>query len=160
SGQSIAKADRLMMSLFSHPHPLPASGHLKCQVDTRPGAARLEVGLVILVLLILTGLLISYLGRQRSLANEQACAENLRRLGAAILGFHEENKFLPAARIAPGYATWAVQIAPRLQKDSALVDWDLAKPYAAQTATARTAVIASFFCPARPRSAWESAADG
>src|SRR5689334_19557525 len=80
----------------------------------RRGITRLEVAILLVVVVVLAGVVITYLGRQRGLADEKVCANNLRRIGEAILGFHEEKKFLPAARIAPGYATWAVQIVPHL----------------------------------------------
>jgi hypothetical protein len=110
------------------------------------------------MILVVAGLVIISIGKQRETADEKICANNLRRIGEAILGYHEEMKFLPAARIAPGYATWAVQIAPHLQKDRPLVEWELAKRYLDQPAAARAAVLAPYFCPARRRSAWESTA--
>jgi hypothetical protein len=124
----------------------------------RPGLSRLDVVLLLVIILAVVSLLVTSIGGQRELANQKACANNLRRMGEAILGFHEEKKFLPPARIAPGYATWGVVIAPRLQKDSGLAEWDLARRYADQSAKARAALITPFFCPTRQRTEWESTA--
>ncbi len=119
----------------------------------RPGITRLEMILVVLIFMASVGLLFTYLAQQRERTDQQHCADNLRHIGEAILGFHEEKKFLPAARIASGYATWAVQIAPHLDKDSTLTEWDLAKSYREQAAEVRQAVSRFYVCPARPRPA-------
>jgi hypothetical protein len=124
----------------------------------RPGLTRLELVVLLVIVLLVAGMLVSYLVRLREDSSQKACAHNLRRIGDAILGFHEEKRFLPPARIAPEYATWAVAIAARLQKDSGLEEWDLAKRYADQSARARAAVLTPYFCPARPRTLWESTA--
>ena len=124
----------------------------------RSGLARLEVLALVVIVLVLTGLVSAYLGRMRELSAQKACAHNLRRIGEAVLAFHEDKKFLPAARIAPAYATWAVEIAAHMQKESGLEGWDLAKRFADQTVAAREAVLTPYFCPARPRTTWESTA--
>ena len=119
----------------------------------RPAVTRLELLVLIVLVLVLLGVFVNFIGRHRDEANRVHCINNLRRIGAGVLGFHEERKFLPAARIAPGYATWAVQIAPFLAKESALLEWDFKKDYAAQAAKVREAPLAVFFCPSRRRSA-------
>src|SRR5262249_45637222 len=119
---------------------------------------RLELVILLVIVVVLAGAIVTYLGRQRGLADEKVCANNLRRIGEALLGFHEEKKSLPAARIAPGYATWAVEIIAHLQKDSPLSEWDLARRYQEQADAPRKAMIADYFCPARRRPFWESVA--
>lgn len=141
----------LWMSKSASPHGCAPRLH-------RAGLTRLEVVLLLAMFLVSGGLLLGYVANQRENANQQHCANNLRRIGQAILGFHEVKKFLPAARIAPDYATWAVQIAPYLQTDSGLDNWDLAKRFSAQTAASREAALTAYFCPARSRSQWLSTA--
>src|SRR5262245_10648239 len=121
----------------------------------------IEVLLILLALLIAAGLFITYLQQLREAANRAHCANNLRLLGEAIYYFEgttehlKEAKLpplgrlaaqgtLPPARIAKlitpdgdahplGYATWAVLLAPYLRADDPLKDWDVRKPYVAQT---------------------------
>jgi hypothetical protein len=110
------------------------------------------------IIIVVTGLVLTWMARSREQSQEKVCANNLRGIGAAILKFEQDKKFLPAARIAPDYATWAVQIAPYLQGSSDLEDWDPAKRYADQSAKARAAVLTPYLCPARPRTEWQSRA--
>src|SRR5438105_1203678 len=91
---------------------------LRCQ---RRGLTAVEVVVVLIVLLTLLGLMLTYILRQRESALRVHCMNNLRRIGTALHSFHDVSggaqpalAFLPAARIADGYATWAVQIAPHM----------------------------------------------
>ncbi len=62
-------------------------------------------------------------------------------------------------RIADGYATWAVLIAPHLTAaEHPLVKWDVARGYFAQEATVREALVPLYFCPARVRTSGLSSA--
>jgi hypothetical protein len=128
------------------------------QTKRRPGLTRLELAVLLLIAAVFLGLIFTFVDKQREKANRLTCANNLKRIGQATLGFHEDRKFLPSVRIAPGYATWAVEIVPHLDKDSGLVEWDLSRPFAAQAAKVREAVLTAYFCPARNRSSWLSAA--
>lgn len=128
---------------------------------------------VILVLVVLgAGLLVLVLTRVRGEGLRVQCLNNLRQLGQAAQSFQDmaaplaagerggAAHFLPAARLADGYATWAVQIGPQLlPEDHPLLGWDMALPYRAQPAEARRAFVAAYFCPARARPAWISAAE-
>src|SRR5947209_18482455 len=76
---------------------LSSCGPRPSSFPRRPGISRLEIVVLLLIALVLVSVLITYLGRQRGLADEKACANNLRHIGQAILGYHEEKKFLPAA---------------------------------------------------------------
>jgi hypothetical protein len=146
-----------MIVPFKTSHPQSPIREPISRITVRSALTRLELVIISFLALVLAGLAITAIGRQRETSNEKLCANNLRRIGAAILGYHEEMKFLPAARIAPGYATWAVQIAAHLDKDSPLAQWDLAKRYVDQPAEARTVILPTWLCPARSRSFWESA---
>jgi hypothetical protein len=99
----------------------------------------------------------------RGEADRAVCANNLRIIGQGIydyrgsvptkdLNLGKVNPPLPAARIADGYATWAVLLAPYVAGNTPLKDWDLRKPYAEQEAKIRETIVPLFFCPARKRS--------
>jgi prepilin-type N-terminal cleavage/methylation domain-containing protein len=123
----------------------------------RRGLTLVEIVIVLAVLLTLLGLLSIYIVRQRENALCVQCADNLRRLGEAAIRFCETmggeagGGFLPAARIADGYATWAVQIAPALMSEGPLLKWDMRRPYAEQTDGVRQVLPTAFICPARAR---------
>jgi hypothetical protein len=110
-----------------------------------------EVLVVVVILLIVIGVVLAAIPRARESANRTHCAENLRQLGTGVRLFHDAKHFLPASRIADGYATWAVQIAPylKLGKNDQLAGWELRKPYEAQPEEVRTAQVLLFYCPSR-----------
>ncbi len=129
----------------------------------RKGLTITEVVVVVVILLVLLGVGLAFLRKMRAGADQVGCANNLRILGAGIYGyrggFPQEfieaggpSPFLPAARIADGYATWAVLLAPYVAGANPLNDWDPRKPYAEQPAAVREAIVPLFFCPARNRS--------
>ena len=97
------------------------------------------------------------LARHRENALRAHCQNNLRQIGQAIRAYHDASavdkprKRLPPSRIADGYATWAVLIAPHLVKEHPLLQWDEHQSYFAQTIEVREARLRLYFCPAWPR---------
>ena len=79
------------------------------------------------------------LARHRESSQRVACINNLRVIGQAIYKYHEmtsedeKQRYLPAARIADGYATWAVLIAPHMIAKHPLHEWDKQRSYFEQT---------------------------
>ncbi|MCI0642585.1 MAG: DUF1559 domain-containing protein [Gemmataceae bacterium] len=132
---------------------------------TRQGLTRVEITIVLVIAFIALGLFAASIARRREDAGRVQCLNNLRQIGQAILVFEDGKKdfiqgkgYLPAARIADGYATWAVQISAFLQADDPLKDWDLTERYDDQDAKARAAVVPFYFCSTRKRSALVSVA--
>jgi hypothetical protein len=128
----------------------------------RHGISVVEVTVVLVIVLLLVGLFLSYLVRLRGAAGQARCADNLRIIGEGIYRAGGRNPRqalpeggaappLPASRIASGYGTWAVQLAPYVAADNPLLDWDLRASYADQQERAREAVLNLYFCPARAR---------
>lgn len=134
----------------------------------RRGLTRVEVLLIVVLALIGLGVFLTFLRYSGETAARAHCQNNLKMLGEGIYYFEGSDSnlkaaglslkprgpaqgTLPAARIADGYATWVVQIAPYLTQQNPLADWDLGKRYAAQPPSARSAIIAELFCPARDR---------
>jgi prepilin-type processing-associated H-X9-DG protein len=120
----------------------------------RRGLTMIEVLLLILLALIALGLLLVALNAGREQSRRLNCAYNLKQMGEAIIAFHESKTphYLPAARIADRYATWAVQIAPFLPlkaEENPLKGWDIQQSYYAQPAEVRTAQVPLYYCPAR-----------
>jgi hypothetical protein len=110
-----------------------------------------EVLVLVVILLLVIGVILATIPRARESASRAQCAENLKQMGTGVRLFHDAKNFLPASRIADGYATWAVQLAPylKLGKTDALARWDVRKPYGAQPEAVRTAQVPLFFCPSR-----------
>lgn len=126
----------------------------------RPGLTRLEIVVIIILALTAAGLLLGFLQRQREQALRAQCALHLKQIGDGMFTYMgvKQAKVLPGpeaplppSRIADGYATWAVLLAPFLTNDSPLLSWDLKKPYPQQPAEVREAILPVYFCPARVR---------
>jgi len=135
----------------------------------RLGLTLLEVVLVLVLILIGVAVFLVFVQRTREAAKQAECANHLKILGEAIYYFEgtpenlrevglspraggpDAKQFLPAARIAEGYATWAVQIAPYLSASDPLAAWDVRKSYFDQPDDARQKIVPEFYCPARVR---------
>lgn len=133
---------------------------------------RIEAVVIVALVALGAGLLVLVISRARGDGLRVQCLNNLRQIGQAAQRFHDTAApiaagelggaahFLPAARIADGYATWAVQIGPQLLPEGhPLLGWDMALPYRAQPDEARQALVTAYFCPARTRPDWLSAAE-
>jgi hypothetical protein len=112
---------------------------------------------VLLIFLSSLGLLIVYLNRQRGNADRILCTRNLMVIGQGVQSFHDAQKelrergFLPPARIADGYATWAVLLIPHVAPGNTAKDWEVALPFNEQDDKVRRAPAALYLCPARRR---------
>jgi uncharacterized protein DUF1559 len=117
-----------------------------------------EVLVVLVVVVVAVGVGVMLLGRVRESAQQVQCRNNLRLIGKAFHAYHDASspdeaaRSLPPARLADGYATWAVFLAPYLMADHPLQHWDLQQAYFAQKQETREARMVMFFCPARTRS--------
>jgi Protein of unknown function (DUF1559) len=119
----------------------------------RRGLTVTEVVVVVVLLIVVVGVLLTAIPRLRESAHREQCANNLKQLGEAVRRFRDAEGFLPAARIADRYATWAVQIAPylNLAETNGLRAWDLRKSYYLQPDEVRAAQVLRFYCPSRRR---------
>src|SRR5438067_137518 len=117
----------------------------------RRGWTRIELIVVVVVVLTATGLAVVFVQHSREPSHRVECQMHLERIGKAVHLFHGSRKTLPASCIAPGYATWAVQVAPFLEQDhgKALKAWDPSLPYYAQSAAVREGQVWVYYCPAR-----------
>jgi hypothetical protein len=127
----------------------------------RAAITRVEVAVVAVIGLLCLGFLAIVLGRQRENGLRVQCVNNLRRMGEAVQSFNMASDkaapFLPPARIADDYATWAVLIAPHLVGERAdTKTWDVSRTYFAQEPVPREWIIPNYFCPARRRPSWLS----
>jgi prepilin-type processing-associated H-X9-DG protein len=120
---------------------------------------RIEVIVVLTLGFLLAGVLVLALARLRENGQRIECMNNLRRIGDGLQSFQSPTTpYLPPARIAPNYATWAVLIAPHVDAKNKLTNWEIGKTYFAQDAAVREAVLPAYFCPARARTLWLSVA--
>src|SRR5208337_2898574 len=116
---------------------------------TRRGLTVPEVVVVTIIVLVVVGIVLTAIPRMRETAHREQCANNLRQIGVATRKFRDIKHFLPAARIADRYATWAIQIVPYLSASGAdpLHAWDLHKSYYAQPDQVRAAQVVLYYCP-------------
>jgi hypothetical protein len=123
----------------------------------RRGITVLEVLVGLALAVCAVGLTVVLIARHRENAQKMQCRNNLRVIGQAFHAYHDASsadkalKRLPPARIADGYATWAVLLAPYLLKESPLHQWDTQRSYFAQKDEVREARLVMYFCPTRVR---------
>ncbi len=121
-------------------------------MHSRRGFSLVQAIVVLVFLAVGLGVAITLISRQRENALRVQCTLSLKRHGDAIHAYHDKSRALPPSRIADGYATWLVFVAPYMQKDSPLTRWDLERQYSAQADEVRESRMPSQFCPARRRS--------
>src|SRR5215471_14684021 len=87
----------------------------------RCGFNRMELVIVLVILVVVIALFATFVPHARERASRLRCADNLRQMGEGVFVFRDQRlpPCLPASRIADGYATWAVQIAPYLDRRKA-----------------------------------------
>ena len=123
----------------------------------RRGITVIEVLVVIAICLVVFGLGIMFIAHHRDAARRAQCHNNLRLIGNAFQAYHaqssadERARVLPPSRLAEGYATWPVFLAPHLIDQHALTKWDLQLSYFAQADDARQARLIMYFCPSHAR---------
>jgi hypothetical protein len=128
----------------------------------RRGFTFVELVVILVIAFIIVGLALTFMLRMREKSNLAACENNLRQIGQAVFLYRDQAKphALPPSRIADGYATWAVLIAPNLdeRKVGALRRWNR-KPtqfYAQQPDEIRQAQVSIYYCPARRGPGYDS----
>src|SRR5262249_46223952 len=72
-------------------------------------------------------------------------------IGEGVQSYHKDHDALPPARIAEGYATWAVLLAPHVAGEHPLQKWDPQKRFVDQEEKVRRPALLTCFCPARQR---------
>lgn len=123
----------------------------------RRGLTLIEILVVIAICVVVLGLGMMFITQQRDTARRAQCQNNLRLIGNAFHAYHanssadERARTLPPSRLADGYATWPVLLAPHLIDQHPLTKWDLQLSYFTQTDDARQARLIMYFCPARTR---------
>jgi hypothetical protein len=123
----------------------------------RRAITALEVVILLILCIITAGLAVMLVARHRDNSQQVQCRNNLRAMGKAIHTYHDASsanehlRRLPPSRIAEGYATWAVLLAPFLIKEHPLQLWDKQQSYFAQQHEVREAQLIMYFCPARSR---------
>jgi prepilin-type processing-associated H-X9-DG protein len=119
----------------------------------RGGFNRLELVIVLGILLVVVGLFLVVVPRMRERANRLHCQNNLRIVGEAVYLYRDQANppALPPSRIADRYATWAVLIAPYLErgKRDPTLEWDDSLPYARQPDEVRQTQLRVYYCPSR-----------
>jgi prepilin-type N-terminal cleavage/methylation domain-containing protein len=128
----------------------------------RRGFTLVELLVVIAIIGILIALLLPAVQAARESARRSQCANNLKQIGLAVHNYHDAKKWLPPVRISggAGYATFFVLILPYMEQEAIHELWDLNRTYAAQTAAARQAQVASYYCPSRRGPPHVSVAEG
>jgi prepilin-type processing-associated H-X9-DG protein len=119
----------------------------------RTGFGKMELVVVLFIALVVAGLFVTALVGMREKGNLAQCENNLRQVGEAVYLFRDQRHppWLPPSRLADGYATWAVELAPYLdqRKTGSLAQWDLSQAYFDQPEKVRQTQVLVYYCPAR-----------
>jgi prepilin-type processing-associated H-X9-DG protein len=123
------------------------------RVGCRPAFTFVELLIVVFIAVVVVGILLTVMLRLREKAGRAQCENHLRQIGVAVFSYRDHAKphALPPSQVADGYATWAVLIAPYLEKKqgSGLDEWEVPRPYFQQTDEVRWAQVGVYYCPAR-----------
>ena len=135
---------------FSSVYVLTAMTRRRCgRLRSSVGFTLIELLVVIAIIGVLVGLLLPAVQMARESARRISCSNNIKQVAFACLNYHEQRRFLPPARLADGFATWAVLILPNLEEQPAYDLWDTAARYYNQTDAARRVQVSSYYCPTR-----------
>src|ERR1019366_4187815 len=123
----------------------------------RHAVTRLEILVAVALCVFAAGFGAMVIVRHRENANRAQCTNNLRVIGLAFYAYYDASsadqgqKRFPPSRVAAGYATWPVLLAPYLLKDQPLHQWDLPASYFSQNDDACETRLLMYFCPSRQR---------
>src|SRR5436305_5954 len=107
----------------------------------------IELLVVIAIIGVLIALLLPAVQMIREAANRIQCANNLKQIGLAVHNYHDGYGALPPLRYGFAHGSWLVLIMPYLEQENLYRNWDVSRPYYAQTEAARTGQVNTYYCP-------------
>lgn len=119
------------------------------RLRNRGGFTLVELLVVIAIIGVLVALLLPAIQAAREAARRAQCTNNLKQIGIAIHNYHDTFKRMPNSRRKCDWITWAAEIWPFLEEESASNLWDSTVDYYSQKEQVRTYQVGTYLCPSR-----------